>query len=196
MERPHGSRPSAVPLAPVPTKGYNLGMSEATLRIIEASNPGEFAAASRLFLEYAESLGWDLSSGGRFADEIREPPGPYAPPRGALLLAYVGDEPAGVLGLQSVPIDAMIPGVGAERFGELKRLYVSPAHRSRGIGTALMLRAEDEARERCYSALVLTTSAEMMPLAQRLYESLGYKPTEAYRDDMPWPSIRWMRKDL
>jgi putative acetyltransferase len=171
-------------------------MSETPLRIIEASAPDELAAASRLFLAYAKSLGWDLESGGRFAEEIQNPPGPYGPPRGALLLAYEGDEPAGVLGLQPVPADVMIPGVDAERFGELKRLFVSPDSRSRGIGRALTTHAEYAARERGYSALVLTTSAEMMPLAQHLYEDLGYRATEPYRDDMPYPGIRWMRKDL
>lgn len=59
-----------------------------------------------------------------------------------------------------------------------------------------MLRAETEAIARGYDSLVLTTSAEMMPYAQGLYDSLGYLETVPYRDDMPWPQIRWMRKAL
>jgi hypothetical protein len=43
---------------------------------------------------------------------------------------------------------------------------------------------------------VLTTSARMMPLAQHLYESMGYAETAPYRDDMPYPEIRWMRLGL
>jgi putative acetyltransferase len=171
-------------------------MRQEPVRVIQASAPEELAAASRLFLEYAESLGWDLSQGGRFAEEIANPPGPYAPPRGALLLAIVGDEPGGVLGLQPVPEDARIAGVGAERMGELKRLYVQPRFRRRGLGRTLLLRAEDEGRARGYSCLVLTTAAEMMPLAQHLYEDLGYGPMEPYRGDMTWPEIRWMGKAI
>ena len=59
-----------------------------------------------------------------------------------------------------------------------------------------MRRAETEALARGYDGLVLTTSAEMMPLAQHFYEALGYAETAPYRDDMPYPNIRWMRKDL
>lgn len=171
-------------------------MPEQGIRIVEATSPEDLRAASSLFREYAESVGWDLSQGGRFAEEIAEPPGPYAPPDGALLLACIDGEPAGVLGLQPVPEEARVPGVGAERFGELKRMFVSPGFRRHGVGAALLKRAETEARRRGYSALVLTTSAEMFPLAQSLYESLGYGPTEPYRDDMPYPHIRWMRLDL
>ena len=164
--------------------------------IVEASNAEDLARTRRLFLEYAESLGWDLDSSSRFADEIDHLPGPYAPPAGSLLLAKVHGEAVGVLGLQPIPEDARTPGLAAERFGELKRLYVSPEQRQRGIGRALMERAESEARARGYEALVLTTSADLMPLAQRLYDELGYRPTEPYRTDLPWPDIRWLMLDL
>ncbi|HSK47420.1 MAG TPA: GNAT family N-acetyltransferase [Coriobacteriia bacterium] len=166
------------------------------LSIIEATQPAEIASVRALFLRYAEDLGWDLASGGHFAEEIENLPGPYAPPRGALLLALVDGVPAGALGLQPVPEQALIPNIGAERFGELKRLFVGTEYRRYGVGRALMLRSAEEARARGYSALVLTTSAEMMPLAQGLYDSLGYETTEPYRDDMPWPAIRWLRLDL
>jgi putative acetyltransferase len=75
-------------------------------------------------------------------------------------------------------------------------LYVRPEHRRAGVARALMLRAEAEGRARGYAALVLTTNAEMMPLAQGLYDSLGYATTVPYRDDMEWPDIRWMRLAL
>jgi putative acetyltransferase len=171
-------------------------MPDSNVRIIEAATPAELADVSRLFREYAESLGWDLSGGGRFAEEIASPPGPYAPPQGSLLLAYAGDEPAGVLGLQPVPMEARLADIGAEHMGELKRLYVRPSFRRHGIGRALLLRAEDEGRARGYRCLVLTTAAEMMPLAQHLYDDLGYGPMKPYRGDMDWPQIRWMGKDI
>jgi putative acetyltransferase len=161
--------------------------------IVEASSPEEVEAARLLFREYGESLGWDASSGGWLTDEIAALPGPYAPPRGSLMLAYVDGEPAGALGLQPVPEGARIPGVGAETAGELKRMFVRPESRRRGIGRALLVRAADEARARGYDSLVLTTSPEMMPLAQHLYETVGYEETVPYRDDMPYPHIRWMR---
>jgi putative acetyltransferase len=164
--------------------------------ITTASSRADLEEVRELFLEYAHSLGWDLTQGGRFADEIGNLPGPYVEPAGTLLVARIGGRPAGVLGLQAVPEDARALGVGAESFGELKRLYVRPEYRRNGVGRALMKRAEDEARARGYRSLVLTTSAEMMPLAQALYDSLGYETTETYRTDLPFPGIRWLRLDL
>ncbi|MBE0476064.1 MAG: GNAT family N-acetyltransferase [Coriobacteriia bacterium] len=170
-------------------------MPDETIRIREAATAGGIEAARALFAEYAASLDWDLAS-SRLAEELADLPGPYAPPAGSLLLAYAGGLPVGVLGLQPVPEGSRVPGAGAERFAEIKRLYVRPENRRRGIARALMERAEVDARERGYAAVVLTTSTEMMPLAQGLYEDLGYEATAPYRDDLPFPGIRWLRKDL
>jgi putative acetyltransferase len=170
-------------------------MQPPALRIIEAASPGHIDTARRLFGEYASSLGWDLSD-SRIAHEMARLPGSFAPPNGSLMLAYVGDEPAGVLGLQPVPEPCRVGGTGADRAGELKRLFVRPEFRRYGVARALMQRAEAEAHARGYDGLVLTTNAEMMPLAQPLYDSLGYVETVPYRDDMLWPDLLWMRKEL
>lgn len=177
-----------------PVAGTLPSMTSEDVRIVVAASPEDLDAVRALFAEYASSLGWEAT--GHMADELAGLPGSYAPPRGALLLAICDGEPAGALGLQPVPDNVRIPGTGAETAGELKRLYVRPTCRTRGVGRALMRRAEMEASTRGYDALVLTTSTEMMPLAQHLYESLGYVETAPYRDDMPWPDIRWMRKPL
>ena len=175
--------------------GYTPGMTSQQVRIAQASTPQQLDDARTLLGEYASSLGWDLTSGW-IAEELAALPGHYAPPAGSLMVAYVGGDPAGVLGLQPVPQNARFEHLDVTRSGELKRLFVRPDHRRSGVGRALMLRAEDEARERGYNALLLTTNAEMMPLAQPLYDSLGYVETAPYRSDMVWPDIRWMRKDL
>ncbi len=166
------------------------------IQIVEATTPEAIDHVRDLFREYAHSLGWTSDAASWMEQEIASLPGPYAPPRGSLLLACAGGSPAGALGLQPVPRDVLIPGVGAETAGELKRLFVRPEFRSRGAGRSLMLRSEEEARARGYTALLLTTSAEMMPLAQHLYDSLGFTETVPYRNDMPWPHIRWMRKRI
>lgn len=163
--------------------------------IREADTPETVADARVLFGEYATSLGWDGTSGW-LAEELAGLPGPYSPPAGSLMVAYVDRVPAGALGVQLVPEQARVEDVDVTGAGELKRLYVRPAYRRHGVGRALMLRAEAEARSRGYDALLLTTNAEMMPLAQHLYESLGYEETVPYRNDMPYPAIRWMRKGL
>jgi len=170
-------------------------MSIEPIRIVEATTQEAIDAVRELFGEYARELGWDLTAGW-IADEIAALPGTYAPPHGSLMLAYVGEAPAGALGLQPVPEAARIPGLGAETAGELKRLFVRPAYRGAGVGRALAKRAEEEGRRLGYDALVLTTNADMFPLAQNLYESLGYAEFQPYRDDMPYPDIRWMRTPL
>ena len=182
-----GPAPKVETSGPAPSAG---------VLVVEASSPEEVDAVRSLFQAYGESLGWEMSSGGWLTDELASLPGTYAPPRGSLMLALMDGEPAGALGLQPVPEGVRIPGVGAETAGELKRMFVRPESRRRGVGRALLVRAADEARARGYDALVLTTSAEMMPLAQHLYESMGYVETVPYRDDMPHPHIKWMRLAL
>ena len=170
-------------------------MTSPAVHIVEASSAEQIAAVRALFSAYAASLGWD-DSDGRLSAELDGLPGTYSPPAGSLMLALVADEPAGAIGLQVVPEFARIPGTGAETTGELKRLFVADRFRCFGVGRALMLRAESEAIDRGYDSLVLTTNAEMFPLAQGLYDTLGYVETVPYRDDMPWPDIRWLRKPV
>jgi putative acetyltransferase len=165
--------------------------------IVEAITSEQLATVSELFLEYAKALDWDLSPGGRLIAEIHSPPGPYAPPAGALLLAYVDDAVAGIVGLQPVPTDVRLPAAGIETAGEIKRLFVRDGFRRHGVALALMQRAETEARLRGYDHLVLTTSERMFPLAQPLYDVLGYGPTEPYRSDMAdFEGVRWLGKEL
>jgi GNAT superfamily N-acetyltransferase len=170
-------------------------MPNGTVSVSEARTAEELDAVRMLFTEYACSLGWDLTSGW-IAKELADLPGPYAPPAGSLMLARVGGRPTGALGLQLVPEAVRFEDVDISRSGELKRLFVRPEYRRHGVGRALMERAEAKGRARGYEALLLTTNAEMMPLAQGLYDALGYVETAPYRDDMPWAGIRWMRKDL
>lgn len=170
-------------------------MPNESVSVAEATTPQEIDEVRRLFGEYASSLGWDLTSGW-IAEEMAGLPGPYAQPAGALMLARVGGLAAGALGLQLVPVKARFESVQVTGSGELKRLFVRPEFRAHGVGRALMERAEQEARARGYEALLLTTNAEMFPLAQGLYEKLGYIETVPYRNDMPYPGVRWMRKPL
>ena len=97
-------------------------------------------------------------------------PGPYAPPNGAILLAEVEGEPAGVVALR--PLD----DAGA---CEMKRLYVEPECRGQGLGRALAEAIIAEARELGYDVVRLDTVASMIP-ARRLYRSLGFDERDAY----------------
>jgi len=75
-------------------------------------------------------------------------------------------------------LDEMAVGCGAvrrldESTAELKRMYVDPSVRGRGIGRALVEALEHEARLLGVTAVVLETGTRLTP-AIRLYEGMGY----------------------
>jgi ribosomal protein S18 acetylase RimI-like enzyme len=78
--------------------------------------------------------------------------------------------------------------------GELKRLYVRPAFRRRGIGRVLVDTMIEAARGRGYTSLCLDTLPSMED-AYRLYLVLGFEPTEPYYET-PVPGTRFLAYPL
>jgi ribosomal protein S18 acetylase RimI-like enzyme len=138
--------------------------------LIAAREPADIAAAAQLFREYADQLGIDLGFLD-FTAELAELPGKYAPPSGELLLARAADGTA--LGCVAVrPLD----GAGV---CEMKRLYVRPAGRGRGIGTALVAAIIAAAETLSYAEMKLDTLPSMTA-AIALYRSVGFMEIPAY----------------
>jgi ribosomal protein S18 acetylase RimI-like enzyme len=82
--------------------------------------------------------------------------------------------------------------------GVVKRLYVRPAYRGRGIGRALATKLVETAAERGYETLRLTTSPGMEK-AQELYADLGFEETEPFETEVPeefHDICRFMRRPL
>ena len=106
-------------------------------------------------------------------DELYPEPFPYAHPtvRSAaeFLVALVDGEVAGCCALQ--PLD--------DGWSELKRMYVVPSFRGRGIAQTLMVEVEVLARVRGYTAIKLETGVRQ-PEAIAVYERAGFTPIEAY----------------
>jgi len=100
-------------------------------------------------------------------------------------LATIADTAVGCVALRSLAKFA--------HSGEVKRLYVRPQHRGRGIAAALYQSLEKYARERGYEWLYLDTTDEMVA-AQRFYAALGYEKTSSYNDNSQ--ATIFMRKDL
>jgi ribosomal protein S18 acetylase RimI-like enzyme len=137
-----------------------------------------------LFLEYAGSLGFSLCFQG-FDEELRALPGMYAPPRGRLLLASEDDRPAGCVGLHPWAADA----------AEMKRLYIRPAFRGRGLGRILTEAALAEARSIGYRSVRLDTIPSLMQPAIALYRELGFREIPAYRAN-PIPGALYLELRL
>jgi len=139
------------------------------LRIFPAEEDKDIELAKALFLEYAESLGFDLSF-QNFDEELANLPGDYAAPKGCLLLAKYKDELAGCVALR--PLESSVC--------EMKRLYVRPEFRGMGIGRALAEAVIEQANRIGYTIMRLDT-APSMNAARALYESLGFRKTAPYR---------------
>jgi putative acetyltransferase len=99
-------------------------------------------------------------------------PAPYDGPRGGLWLAWAGAEALGCVALQALsPTSAT---------AELKRMYVRPEARGRGVARRLSEHAIAMAAARGYATLRLGTLPSMRA-AQHLYESLGFRRIAPYR---------------
>ena len=148
-----------------------------------AASADDVALVRELFLEYAASLGFDLSFQG-FDREVASLPGAYAPPRGALLLAVDGSIPAGCVGLRAWGEDTC----------EMKRLYVRSSHRGKGAGSALVRRLLEEARARGYRRMRLDT-VPGMDAAIALYRAAGFQEIAPYRAN-PIPGALFLELEL
>ena len=88
----------------------------------------------------------------------------FSPPRGTFLVGYDDDGAAmcggGVKGLSD----------GA---AEIKRMYVVPEARGRGVAQALLVALEDAARSLGYDVVRLDTGPKQ-PHAERMYRRAGY----------------------
>jgi GNAT superfamily N-acetyltransferase len=98
------------------------------------------------------------------ADEIDRIEAYYAEHGGGFWVATLGSELVGTFGLERASADAM----------ELRRMYVDPKTRRRGIGRRMLQYAEDECRRRGFKRLELST-AEIQAEALALYRSADYR---------------------
>jgi ribosomal protein S18 acetylase RimI-like enzyme len=93
----------------------------------------------------------------------------FMPPRGRLLLGYVEDQSMGIACLKAL----------TDSIGEVKRMYVRPEARNRGLGRALLDRLLEEAQKIGYERVRLD-SARFMKEAHKLYRTSGFREIGAY----------------
>jgi GNAT superfamily N-acetyltransferase len=102
---------------------------------------------------------------------------------GPTRVATMFEPPDGVFLVVRDESDAAVACGGVTRFdaerGELKRMYVVPAMRGRGLGRRLLVELETEALRLGYRSLVLETG-DRQPEAIGLYRSSGYERIPCY----------------
>lgn len=74
---------------------------------------------------------------------------------------------------------------------EVKRMFVHPRARGRGVGEAMLVALENAASARGCTRIVLDTHASLVEAA-RLYRRLGYRDIERYNDN-PYAAL-WFEK--
>jgi putative acetyltransferase len=160
-------------------------------------SPETLGELRALFREYAASLGLDLEFQG-FERELAELPGAYAPPRGCILLA---PSPSGLDlegGAEAIRRKGAAGCVAlrplAGEVCEMKRLYVRPAYRRRGLGRALCLRLMAQGARLGYRLMRLDTLSSLEE-AGALYRSLGFREIPPYYHN-PLPGALFFERSL
>jgi putative acetyltransferase len=152
--------------------------------LIQATLPEHIEQARSLFLEYGSSLGFSLCFQS-FDEELKSLPGAYGPPSGRLLLARYAGHAAGCVALRKLKAGIC----------EMKRLYVRPADRGRGLGRILVERVIAEARIIGYERMRLDTIESAMKDAIALYRRMGFEEIAPY-SAIPIEHALWMELRL
>jgi GNAT superfamily N-acetyltransferase len=151
--------------------------ASARLRALPYRDPVAKDLVGRVQQEYVERYG---GPDGAVVD-----PAEFDPPLGLFLVAEIDGEPVGcgawrVLG----------PGVA-----EVKRLYVAPSHRRRGVAQVVLDALESSAAGAGHRSVVLNTG-DRQPEALAFYERAGYTPVPGYGIYADAPGAVFLGKEL
>jgi ribosomal protein S18 acetylase RimI-like enzyme len=115
--------------------------------------------------------------------DLTDLPARYSPPQGLALLMRASPATA------AVACGAFAP---TQRSGtcEIKRIYVSPAERGRGLASQLIAALLQHARQAGYTHAALSTWRSNLP-GQALYARLGFKPVPPFKEH-PNPDLLFL----
>jgi GNAT superfamily N-acetyltransferase len=154
-----------------------VDVSEVRLRVVGVDDPEARGLQGRQIAEMAERYG----GGGPAPLRSHE----FEPPEGCFVLGTIGGTAQACGGCRHLS-----PGVA-----EIKRMYVDPDARRRGVGARLLAFLEERARAVGYRQMWLETGSEQ-PEAISLYVSVGYRPRAAYGEFQHDPRNRCFSREL
>lgn len=164
------------------------------VRIVQAESAAQIEQARELFQEYAQSLGFSLCF-QNFDQELAGLPGDYAAPAGRLLLVEYENQLAACGALHPFAENSNHKPSKLPEFCEMKRLYVRPQFRGKGLGKLLAEYLINAAREVGYQRMRLDTIEQQMTGAVALYRQLGFKEIAPYRPN-PIAGVLYMELEL
>jgi ribosomal protein S18 acetylase RimI-like enzyme len=109
----------------------------------------------------------------------------FHPPRGGFLVVWIEDTPVACGGYRK----------WADGIAEIKRMYVAPTYRCRGIARSLLQELEAAAKTAGYRSVRLETGTEQ-PDAIHLYEKMGYRRIVPYGEFKESPTSVCFEKGL
>jgi GNAT superfamily N-acetyltransferase len=142
----------------------------------------EDAVAAELRDEMAVDIGRRYGKEGGDAAPISS--AEFESPVGGFYVVWLDDQPVGCVGWRTRGPDA-----------EMKRLWVRPLARGRGIARALIGTVEEAARVAGLARVILETGLAQ-PEAMQLYESAGYQRIVDYGYYAGYPDVRSYARDL
>jgi GNAT superfamily N-acetyltransferase len=151
--------------------------AEATLRALPYDDPVAQYLVGQVQQEYVRRYGGP--------DEAVVDPAEFLPPAGIFLVAEVDGVPAGCGAWRALPTGE----------AEIKRVYVEPAFRRRGLAALIVAALEQGAAQAGHGAVILNTGNQQ-PEALALYAALGYSPVPGYGVYACAPGAVFLGKDL
>jgi GNAT superfamily N-acetyltransferase len=151
--------------------------SIATFRALPYGDPLSQLLIGRVQQEYVQRYGGP--------DGAVVHPAEFEPPQGLFLVAEVDGETAGCGAWRTIE-----PGVV-----EIKRVYVEPEFRRRGLAQEVVARLERGAAAADLRSVVLNTGIEQ-PEALALYAEIGYRPVAGFGVYACSPGAVFLGKDL
>lgn len=149
-------------------------------------DPAPYASseAQNVLAEYVAELKQRFP-GGLFETARAAPPAKdaFIPPNGVFLLVRAGGRALGCGAVRR----------GESGIAEIRRMWISPVLRGRGVGKALLAALEGHARELGCTEVRLDTASELTE-ARALYAKAGYREVPAYNDNSY--AAHWFAKTL